>query len=114
VTILLGAFDIVAEFIPHVALVLYRVYSTSHVFLANVFKFATITTFIGTISETILTMYMFGTLWNRWPLAFKVVTPLLHIAFSAAQLHGTRIYFIMWRKEEKTIKEQNAEKQVIP
>ena len=113
-TILLGAFDIIAEFIPHIAMILYRVYPTSHFFLANVFKFATITTFIGTISETILTMYMFGTLWTRWPLSFKVATPLLHIAFSAAQFHGTRIYFIMWRKEEKKIKEQILEKQVNP
>ncbi|KAF8903665.1 hypothetical protein CPB84DRAFT_1773855 [Gymnopilus junonius] len=99
-----GAFDIIAEFLPHIALILYRVYPTSHSFLANVFKFACITTFIGTISETVLTMFLFGTLWHRWPLSFKILTPLLHIAFSAAQLHGTRIFFSMWRKQEQKLK----------
>ena len=61
---LLGAFDFIAEFIPHVALILYRIYPTSHHFLVNTFKLACITTFIGTISETIVIMYMFGILWN--------------------------------------------------
>jgi hypothetical protein len=101
----IGAFDIIAEFIPHVALILYRVNPTSHSFLANLFKFTCFITFLGTISETILAMYMFGVLWNRWPLAFKVVTPILHIAFSTAQLHGTRILYIMWKKQEKKLME---------
>lgn len=104
-TSLTGAFDIVAEFLPHVTMILYRVYPTSHLFLANIFKFACITTFIGTISETIITMYMFGILWNRWPLAFKIVTPCLHIAFSAAQFHGTKIFYHIWKKQEQLLKE---------
>ena len=99
----IGAFDIIAEFIPHVALILYRVYPTSHFFLAKMFQFTCITTFIGTISETILIMYMFGVLWDRWPLAFKIVTPLLHVAFSAAQFHGSRIFYIIWRKQEQQL-----------
>ena len=101
-----GAFDIIAEFIPHVALILYRVYPTSHLFLATVFKFACITTFLGTISETILVMYMFGILWDRWPLAFKIGTPALHVAFSAAQLHGSRIFYLIWQKQEQLLKEE--------
>ena len=59
---------------------------------------------MGTILETILTMYLFGILWNRWPLAFKVLTPLLHLAFATAQFHGTRIFYAMWRKEEQKLK----------
>ena len=107
----IGAFDIIAEFIPHVALILYRVYPTSHFFLAKLFQFTCITTFVGTVSETILVMYMFGVLWDRWPLAFKIVTPILHVAFSAAQLHGTRIFYIIWRKQEqKSNAEQDCEK----
>ena len=106
----IGAFDIIAEFLPHVALILYRVYPTSHFFLANLFKFVCITTFFGTMSETVLAMYMFGILWDRWPLAFKIATPLLHIAFSAAQLHGTRIFYIMWRKQEQKWMGHDCEK----
>lgn len=105
----------VAEFLPHVTMILYRVYPTSHYFLAKVFKLACITTFIGTISETILTMYMFGILWDRWPLAFKITTPLLHITFSAAQFHGTRIFYAMWRKQERMLKEaKDSDENKIP
>lgn len=96
-----GAFDIVAEFLPHVALILYRVYPTSHSFLASTFRIACVTTLIGTISETVLAMYFFGLLWNRWSLGLKISTPMLHIAFSAAQLHGTRIFYAVWKKQER-------------
>jgi len=98
-----GAFDILAEFIPHVVMILYRVYPTSHLFLAKLFQVACITTFIGTISETILVMYMFGILWSRWPLSFKIVTPTLHLAFSAAQFHGTMIFYRLWQKQEQQL-----------
>lgn len=104
----IGAFDIIAEFLPHLALILYRVYPTSHSFLANIFKYACITTFIGTITETVLTMYIFGILWHRWPLSFKVLTPMLHILFSAAQFHGTMIFYKMWKKQEHKLKLQQT------
>ena len=106
----IGAFDIIAEFLPHVVLIIYRINPTSHFLLANLFKFASITTFFGTISETILVMYMFGVLWDRWPLALKIVTPLLHVAFSAAQLHGSRALYIMWRRQQQILTEQDCEK----
>lgn len=67
------------------------------------------TTFAGTILETIVTMYLFGSLWDRWTMAFKVVTPLLHVAFSACQLHGSRVFYTLWRKQERLIREQNGD-----
>lgn len=95
----------VCEFLPHVAVILYRIYPDSHHFLAHLFRTACLTTFIGTISETIVTMYLFGELWSRWDISFKIATPLLHIAFSAAQFHGTRIFWFMWHKQERLIRE---------
>ena len=105
-----GAFDLIAEFIPHITLILYRVYPTSHAFLANIFKLACITTLIGTVLETTLAMYIFGILWNQWPLSLKIATPLMHFTFSLAQFHGTRIFYGIWRKQERKLKEANAEK----
>jgi hypothetical protein len=67
---------------------------------------------IGTISETVLAMYFFGLLWDRWSLAFKISTPMLHIAFSVAQLHGTRIFYAVWKKQERLLKEADMEKAV--
>jgi hypothetical protein len=67
---------------------------------------------IGTISETVLAMYFFGLLWHRWSLGFKITTPMLHIAFSAAQLHGTRIFYAIWKKQERLVKKEDLEKAV--
>jgi hypothetical protein len=47
-----------------------------------------------------LTMYLFGSLWHRWTLAFKVVTPILHVLFSAAQLWGSFVLFKMWKRQQ--------------
>lgn len=95
----------VCEFLPHVAIIFYRVYPDSRHFLANLFRTVCITTFVGTISETIITMYLFGQLWSRWDISFKIATPILHIAFSACQFHGTRIFWAMWHKQERLIRE---------
>jgi hypothetical protein len=45
-------------------------------------------------------MYLFGSLWHRWTLAFKVVTPILHVLFSAAQLWGSFVLFKMWKRQQ--------------
>jgi hypothetical protein len=54
-------------------------------------------------------MYFFGSLWDRWDLAFKILTPILHVAFAAAQLHGTRILFKMWLKEKRLLDDEKTE-----
>ena len=92
---MIGAFDIVCELLPHISMVLYRVFPTSHVLVSHVFLMAALTTFGGTIFETAIVMYLFGSLWQRWTIAFKIVTPLLHMAFSTTQLHGSRILYCM-------------------
>ena len=100
-----GAFDIACELLPHIAIILYRVYPTSHLVLSRLFLVAAITTFFGTICETLVIFYLFGSLWQQWQLAFKIVTPLLHCAFSATQLHGSRIFWFMWMKQERLLAE---------
>jgi hypothetical protein len=102
---LLGAFDIISEFFPHVAIILYRVFPERHRFLSRVFLLSCFTTATGTLCETIVTMWLFGSLWGRWRLAFKVVTPLLHAAFSAAQIHGSLVFWRMHRRQQRFLKE---------
>ncbi|KAI9774372.1 MAG: hypothetical protein M1840_004266 [Geoglossum simile] len=109
-----GAFDIVSEFLPHTAIILYRVYPSSHKFLRNLFRTAFITTLTGTIFETVVVMYLFGKLWNRWTLAFKIVTPVLHIAFSACQLHGSCIFWKMMKRQQNYIREAAAGEDIGP
>ena len=103
-----GAFDIVSEFLPHVSIILYRVYPTEHKFLRKLFRIAAITTFTGTMAETILTMYLFGSLWDRWTIAFKLTTPMLHILFMSAQLWGTWCFYKMYQKQCRIIRRKEG------
>ena len=52
---------------------------------------------------------LFGESWSKWELAFKIVTPILHVVFTAAQLHGSRILLSMWRKEKRKLAQEEGE-----
>lgn len=106
-----GAFDIVAEFWPHVAIILYRIYPDDHSFLRKVFRFACISTLSGTIIETVTVMWLFGSLWFRWTLPFKVVTPFLHLIFTAAQLWGAKNFRSMWLKQKNLQRAQEEDEE---
>jgi hypothetical protein len=94
-------FDVLAEFWPHVAIILYRMYPTDHDYLRKIFFAAMVVTFGGTITETVVVMYFWGWSWDRWTMAFRVLTPILHVVFSAAQLWGAYNFYKMWQKEKR-------------
>ncbi|KAJ5239418.1 hypothetical protein N7468_004037 [Penicillium chermesinum] len=104
-----GAFDTISELFPHVAIILYRVYPTRHSFLRRLFLWSCCITAIGTLCETIVTMSLFGLLWHQWQMAFKVTTPLLHIAFSAAQIHGSLVFWRLYRKQGEYLKREKED-----
>ena len=52
---------------------------------------------------------LFGESWSRWELSFKIVTPILHVVFTAAQIHGSRILLSMWRKEKRKLAQEENE-----
>jgi hypothetical protein len=99
----------VSEFLPHVSIILYRVYPNSHQFLKKLFKTAMITTLTGTTAETILTMYLFGSLWNRWTMAFKVTTPMLHLLFMSCQLWGSYNFYKMYKRQQRLIAKKEGQ-----
>jgi hypothetical protein len=95
-----AAFDIVAELWINITFIIYRVFPENHHLLARVFLSTAIISSIGTLMETIIVMTLFGQAWDRWDLSFKVITPVLHILFTIAQIHAARILFVMWRKQK--------------
>ncbi|CAN8104018.1 unnamed protein product [Discula destructiva] len=101
-----GGFDVIAEFWPHLAIILYRIYPDDHAFLVNVFRAACFTEVAGTTIETVVVMWLFGGLWHRWTLPFKIITPILHVIFSVAQLWGAMIFRRMWKRQEVFLKAQ--------
>ncbi|KAF4630348.1 hypothetical protein G7Y89_g7790 [Cudoniella acicularis] len=100
---ILCAFDIVSEFLPHISIILYRVYPTSHDFLRKLFRISALTTLTGTVAETIVTMWLFGSLWPKWTLAFKVVTPMLHVLFMSCQMWGSWNFYKMYKRQERLL-----------
>lgn len=95
-----GAFDVVVEILPSLAIIRYRMVPQHHHHLHLLFVTTAIWTFAGTVLQSIVAMYLFGSLWDKWELSFKTATPILHVAFSAAQLHG-RISSGKWRDESE-------------
>ncbi|KAL1643321.1 hypothetical protein SLS58_004992 [Diplodia intermedia] len=104
-----GAFDVIAEFMPHVTIILYRVYPNHHRFLARMFKVSCFTELASTTIETAIVMWLFGSLWDKWTIAFKVSTPILHVLFSAAQVWGALVFRHMWKNQERLMAEKKAE-----
>jgi hypothetical protein len=101
-----GAFDVLAELWPNVAIILYRVYNDNHYFLMNVFLGTCLITICGTIAESFMIFVFLAQSWSRWELAFKIVTPILHVVFSMAQVHGSRILFSLYLKQKRLLREE--------
>ncbi|KAF2148067.1 hypothetical protein K461DRAFT_330072 [Myriangium duriaei CBS 260.36] len=104
-----GAFDVVAEIWPHLAMIIYRVRPTDYKNLMRIFLASVALELIGTLVETVIVMNIFGSVWGRWPISFKVVTPILHTLFSLAQLWGARVLYSMYRQQKKLAQQASPE-----
>lgn len=82
-------------------MILYRVYEGSFDFQYKMLMALTILELVGTTTETGIVMWLFGSLWDQWSISLKIVTPILHVLFSAAQLHGARIFYGMAKAERE-------------
>lgn len=106
-----GAFDCIAELWPHLAMILYRLLPSAdefsarahhfHVLMSRIFLSVAIMEVAGTTLETIVVFWLFGSLWNKWTLPFKVVTPILHFLFSCAQGWGAWVFWQLSKKEAR-------------
>jgi hypothetical protein len=101
-----AAFDVLSETWLNIAMIIYRLYPENHSLLAYVFGSLTIINICGTFAETVMVMTLFGQSWAEWELDFKIVTPILHCLFTVAQLHTSRIIYILWEKEKKRLYDQ--------
>lgn len=90
-------------------MILYRTRQDDNVFLIKVFRSVVITEVVSTIVETGLVMWLFGSLWDRWTLAFKIATPILHVLFSAAQLWNAKVFLGLWKSQKKALAAKEQE-----
>jgi len=96
---------VVAEFWPHLAIIIYRLYPGQHALSYRIFLATAIAEVVGTTFETALVFWLWGSLWSEWTLPFKIVTPLLHALFSAAQLFGAWVFWNLAKKEKHCMEE---------
>ncbi|CAD0088500.1 unnamed protein product, partial [Aureobasidium vineae] len=99
--LLWGIFDILAEFWPHAAVIIYRTWPNQHMMLANIFLATAILEVIGTVVETVTVFSIFFSLWKEWTIEFKVLSPTLHLLFSCAQLWGARVFWLMSQQHRR-------------
>jgi hypothetical protein len=102
-----GVFDVLAEGWGNLAFILYRLRPDNHRFLLYVFAATSAVTIIGTTLETITVMVLFGQSWEKWALEFKILTPILHTIFTLAQLHGSKILFLMYKKQKMLLADED-------
>lgn len=64
---------------------------------------------IGTVAETATILGLYATLWHRWTVTMKIMIPILHCVFTAAQLWGEYCTWCLWQKEKKKAKRLYAD-----
>lgn len=72
-----------------------------HALMSRIFLSVAIMELSGTTLETIVVFWLFSSLWDKWTLPFKVVTPILHLLFSCAQLWGAWVFWNLSKKEAR-------------
>lgn len=87
-------------------MIVYRVYNDDHKLLYRIFYGTMILELVGTTVETIVVMWLFGSLWDKWSRSLKIVTPFLHLLFSAAQLWGAWIFYKMAMGQKRDMGKQ--------
>lgn len=109
-----GAFDCIAELWPHVAMILYRLLPSEdkgdgraahfHALMSRIFLSVAMMEVAGTTIETMVVFWLWGSLWAKWTLPFKIVTPILHVLFSCAQGWGAWVFWQLSKKEARKAK----------
>lgn len=72
-----------------------------HGLMSRIFLSVAIMEITGTVLETTVVFWLFASLWDKWTLPFKVVTPILHLLFSCAQIWGAWVFWNLSKKEAR-------------
>ena len=99
-----GFYDLVVEVPPHVTMIMYRNPDVTRESLLRSFSIAFWCSFVGTLAETATILGLYGALWHKWTLTMKIMIPILHCIFTAAQLWGEKCTWEIWQQEKKKSK----------
>lgn len=85
-------------------MIIYRDPDVSSATLLRAFSVAFWSSLIGTVAETATILGLYGALWNKWTLTMKIMIPILHCIFTAAQLWGEKCTWDLWQQEKRRAK----------
>lgn len=85
-------------------MIIYRDPDVASSTLLRAFGVAFWSSLIGTVAETATILGLYGALWNKWTLTMKVMIPILHCVFTAAQLWGEKCTWDLWQQEKRKAK----------
>lgn len=85
-------------------MIIYRDPDVARKTLLRSFSVAFWCSLVGTLAETATIFGLYGALWNRWTLTMKILIPILHCIFTAAQLWGEYCTWGLWQQEKRKAK----------
>ncbi|EUC42832.1 hypothetical protein COCMIDRAFT_7621 [Bipolaris oryzae ATCC 44560] len=98
-----GFFDLSVEVPPHVTMIIYRDPDVTSEKLMRAFSIAFWCSSIGTLAETGTIFGLYGALFHKWTLTMKVLIPILHCIFTAAQVWGEYCTWCLWQQEKRKL-----------
>jgi hypothetical protein len=106
-----GIFDLLAGLWPRPCMVVRTIWPEKHRLNMWLCYTATGLTILGTVGETIVTMYLFGINFKSWSIVVQVTTPIFHVVFVIAQGFSSRIMWDIGRKSSKAAKEAESKRE---
>lgn len=85
-------------------MIIYRDPDVAQKTLLRSFSVAFWCSLIGTVAETATIFGLYGALWSKWTITMKVLIPVLHCIFTAAQLWGEYCTWSLWQQEKRKVK----------
>lgn len=85
-------------------MIVYRDPAVESATLLRFFSVAFWCSLIGTMAETATIFALYGSLYDKWTLTMKVLIPVLHCIFTAAQLWGEKCTWDLWQQQKRKSK----------
>jgi hypothetical protein len=95
-------------------MIIYRDPDVAQKTLLRSFSVAFWCSLVGTVAETATIFGLYGALWSKWTITMKVLIPVLHCIFTAAQLWGEYCTWSLWQQEKGKAKRTKMAGDEVP
>ncbi|PSN60643.1 hypothetical protein BS50DRAFT_640052 [Corynespora cassiicola Philippines] len=97
-------FDMFAGFLTHPAVIIERTLPRNHKLNMRMFLVCCVIAVSRTLCETITVLRFFAMNWDKWTVSVKIVTPIFHCIFAAAQIRGSHRLWTIYKHHRMELK----------